>query len=121
MLQKNTDDNMAIGVNGAKAILSRSCHNNGPISILTHCNTGFLATAGYGTTLSVLRKLNELQQLEHVYCTESHPYIQSACLSTHNLGKDELPSTMILDNSITTMLRSKNIAAVIVGADMVSV
>lgn len=120
MLQKDIDDNLAIGANGAEAILSRGSRD-GPISILTHCNTGSLATAGYGTALGVVRKLHELKRLEHVYCTETRPYNQGARLTAYELVHDDLPSTLILDSTVATLLRSKNIAAVVVGADMVSV
>lgn len=119
MLQKDIDDNLAIGANGAKAILSKASRD-GSISILTHCNTGSLATAGYGTALGVVRKLHELKRLEHVYCTETRPYNQGARLTAYELVHDDLPSTLILDSTVATLLRSKNIAAVVVGADMVS-
>lgn len=120
MLQKDIDDNLAIGANGAATILKMSCHD-GPVSILTHCNTGSLATAGYGTALGVVRKLHELNRLEHVYCTETRPYNQGARLTAYELVHDDLPSTLILDSTVATLLRAKNIAAVVVGADRVGI
>lgn len=62
MLQKDISDNKAIGTNGAKAVLESS-GKDGPVRVLTHCNTGSLATAGYGTALGVVRKLHELKKL----------------------------------------------------------
>lgn len=47
--------------------------------MLTHCNTGSLATAAYGTALGVIRALNDMGRLEHAYCTETRPYNQGAC------------------------------------------
>lgn len=120
MLQDDINDNLAIGANGAEAILNMSCRD-GTISILTHCNTGSLVNTGYGSILSVIRKLHELNRLEHVYCTETRPHnqktLQSACKLFHNY----LPSTLILDSTVTALLQSKNITAVVVAADMVSI
>ena len=62
MLQKDISDNKAIGANGAKAVLENA-KKDGPVRVLTHCNTGSLATAGYGTALGVVRKLHELKKL----------------------------------------------------------
>ncbi len=49
------------------------------VRVLTHCNTGSLATAGYGTALGVIRALHEAGKLEHAYCTETRPYNQGTC------------------------------------------
>lgn len=119
MLQKNIDDNLAIGTNGAEAILSRTCRD-GPISILTHYTTGFLATAGFGTALGVVRKLHELNRLEYVYCDETRSYNQETHLTAYKLVHDDLSATLTLDCTEATLLRNKSIAAVVVGADMVN-
>lgn len=68
MLEKDIADNRAIGANGAKAILEHVAEATGvpvagPVRVLTHCNTGSLATAGYGTALGVVRRLSELSKL----------------------------------------------------------
>ena len=67
MLQKDISDNKAIGANGAAAILAQASITTGKegaaVRVLTHCNTGSLATAGYGTALGVVRKLHELKKL----------------------------------------------------------
>ena len=68
MLEKDIADNRAIGANGAKAILEHVTETTGgtaasPVRVLTHCNTGSLATAGYGTALGVVRHLSELGKL----------------------------------------------------------
>lgn len=119
MLQSDIADNMAIGANGAKAILSNT-QKDSPVRVLTHCNTGSLATAGYGTALGVVRKLHELKKLEHVYCTETRPYNQGARLTAFELVHDKLPATLVLDSMVAALLRSKNVAAVVVGADRVA-
>lgn len=62
MLIKDIEDNKAIGRYGCEAILKNS-EGDGPVRILTHCNTGSLATAGYGTALGVIRSLQESKRL----------------------------------------------------------
>lgn len=104
MLLKDISDNQAIGLNGANEILSRK---DSTIRILTHCNTGSLATAGYGTALGVVRKLHELNRLEKVYCTETRPYNQGARLTAFELVHDELPATLICDSMVAALLRLK--------------
>lgn len=104
MLRKDIEDNKAIGTNGAEAILKNV---DGMVRILTHCNTGSLATAGYGTALGVVRKLFELNRLEHIYCTETRPYNQGARLTAFELVHDKLPATLIIDSMVAALLRSK--------------
>lgn len=104
MLSKDIADNRAIGENGAAAILQGI---NGPASVLTHCNTGSLATASYGTALGVVRSLNELNRLEHVYCTETRPYNQGARLTAFELVHDKLPATLICDSMVAALMRLK--------------
>ncbi|CAD7084730.1 unnamed protein product [Hermetia illucens] len=120
MLQKDISDNMAIGAAGAEAILTNLPSGEGTVRVLTHCNTGSLATAGYGTALGVVRKLHDLKRLEHVYCTETRPYNQGARLTAFELVHDKLPATLILDSMVAALLRSKRITAVVVGADRVA-
>lgn len=105
MLRKDIEDNKAIGTNGAQAILQNT--DGGMVRILTHCNTGSLATAGYGTALGVVRKLFEMNRLEHIYCTETRPYNQGARLTAFELVHDKLPATLIIDSMVAALLRSK--------------
>lgn len=104
MLSKDIADNRAIGENGAEAILQGI---NGGVSVLTHCNTGSLATASYGTALGVVRSLNELHRLEHVYCTETRPYNQGARLTAFELVHDKLPATLICDSMVAALMQLK--------------
>ena len=104
MLLKDIQDNRAIGEHGANAILRNV---EGPVRVLTHCNTGSLATAGYGTALGVVRKLHELTRLEHIYCTETRPYNQGARLTAFELVHEKLPATLIIDSMVAALLRAK--------------
>ncbi|GFS57220.1 hypothetical protein TNCV_491291 [Trichonephila clavipes] len=109
--------NKSIGEYGGKHILE-NCPQK-PISILTHCNTGSLATAGYGTALGAIRWLYENNHLHHVYCTETRPYNQGARLTAYELVHDNIPSTLICDSMVASLMQSGKVSAVIVGADRV--
>lgn len=104
MLRKDIEDNKAIGTNGANAILQNT---DGMVRVLTHCNTGSLATAGYGTALGVVRKLFEMNRLEHIYCTETRPYNQGARLTAFELVHDKLPATLIIDSMVAALMQKK--------------
>jgi len=119
MLEKDIADNKSIGLHGAKAILG-NVEGDGPVRVLTHCNTGSLATAGYGTALGVVRRLHEMKRLEHVYCTETRPYNQGARLTAYELVHEKIPATLILDSMVAVVMRTRHVAAVVVGADRVA-
>ncbi|KAI8424137.1 hypothetical protein MSG28_002733 [Choristoneura fumiferana] len=104
MLSKDIEDNKAIGKYGCEAILQK-IDGEGLVRVLTHCNTGSLATAGYGTAL------------ERVYCTETRPYNQGARLTAYELVHEKIPSTLIVDSMVAALMRSRKISAVVVGAD----
>lgn len=119
MLEKDLVDNQAIGDKGAKEILSR-VSGDSQVRVITHCNTGSLATAGYGTALGVIRSLHAMKRLEHVYCTETRPYNQGARLTAYELTHDRIPATLICDSMVAALMKSRNISAVVVGADRVA-
>ncbi|XP_065563578.1 methylthioribose-1-phosphate isomerase-like isoform X1 [Artemia franciscana] len=118
MLETDVDDNKRIGKFGAEDIVSRL--NGGNAKILTHCNTGELATAGYGTALGVIRHLRELGKLEKVYCTETRPYNQGARLTAYELLQEKIDGTLICDSMVSLLMKMKKIDAVVVGADRVA-
>lgn len=78
-LENGIQLNRTLGNFGAEALLEGKDRNQG-ITILTHCNTGSLATVGYGTALGVIRSLRNKGVLKHVYCTETRPYNQVSAL-----------------------------------------
>ncbi|KAL0882215.1 hypothetical protein ABMA27_000757 [Loxostege sticticalis] len=119
MLAKDIEDNKAIGKFGSEAILSR-LEGDRQVRILTHCNTGSLATAGYGTALGVIRSLHGSKRLEHVYCTETRPYNQGARLTAYELVHEKIPATLIVDSMVSALMHTRNITAVVVGADRVA-
>ncbi|TQB67898.1 S-methyl-5-thioribose-1-phosphate isomerase [Monascus purpureus] len=121
MLAKDLEDNHNIGQNGAAWIVRNAIQpGNAKAAILTHCNTGSLATAGYGTALGVIRSLASGNALLHAYCTETRPYNQGSRLTAFELVHDQIPATLITDSMAAALLASDKINAVVVGADRVA-
>lgn len=79
-----------------------------------------LATAGYGTALGIIRSLHSGSNLDHAYCTETRPYNQGSRLTAYELVYENIPATLITDSMASSLMRLKNVAAVIVGADRVA-
>jgi methylthioribose-1-phosphate isomerase len=89
-------------------------------TVLTHCNAGALATAGYGTALGVIRAAVDSGKKLHVFADETRPFLQGARLTAWELMKDNIPTTVISDNMAGAMMRQGKINAVIVGADRIA-
>ncbi|KAB8039790.1 S-methyl-5-thioribose-1-phosphate isomerase [Silvanigrella paludirubra] len=114
LLEKDISDNKAIGQFGSECFPL-----NKKIKILTHCNTGSLATSGYGTALGIIRSLHSNNKLEHAYATETRPYNQGARLTAFELVYENIPSTLITDSMVSFLMKEKGIDGVVVGADRV--
>ena len=89
-------------------------------TVLTHCNAGALATAGYGTALGVIRACVEAGKRIRVFADETRPFLQGARLTAWELAKDDIPVTLITDNMAGHFLKSGQINCVIVGADRIA-
>jgi methylthioribose-1-phosphate isomerase len=89
-------------------------------TVLTHCNAGALATAGYGTALGVIRAAVEDNKKISVISDETRPFLQGARLTVWELMEDNIPVTLIADNSAGLLMRKGKINAVIVGADRIA-
>ena len=105
--------NQAMGRHGATLMPS----NGG---VLTHCNAGALATAGYGTALGVIRAAIEAGKKIHVYADETRPFLQGSRLTAWELMKDGIPTTVISDNMAGIMMQQGKIGAIVVGADRIA-
>jgi methylthioribose-1-phosphate isomerase len=105
--------NQAMGRHGATLMPSTG-------GVLTHCNAGALATAGYGTALGVIRAAVEAGKKIHVYADETRPFLQGSRLTAWELMKDGIPTTVISDNMAGVMMQQGKIAAVVVGADRIA-
>lgn len=95
-------------------------NENKKYNILTHCNTGALATAGIGTALGVIRKLHQVNKIERVYADETRPLLQGSRLTAFELMQNNIPSTLLTDNMAAFAMQQGLIDAVIVGADRIT-
>ncbi|KAK4805957.1 hypothetical protein QYF61_022180 [Mycteria americana] len=118
LLEKDREDNRRIGAHGARHILQRV--PEGGVTLLTHCNTGTLATAGYGTALGIVRALHGQGRLARVFCTETRPYNQGGRLTALELLHERVPATLIADSAAAAAMRDRGVQAVVVGADRVA-
>ncbi len=89
-------------------------------TVLTHCNAGALATAGYGTALGVIRAAVESGKKIDVFADETRPFLQGARLTAWELLQDGIPTTLITDNMAGHFLKSGRIGCVVVGADRIA-
>ncbi|MGA9509333.1 MAG: S-methyl-5-thioribose-1-phosphate isomerase [Candidatus Sulfotelmatobacter sp.] len=105
--------NQAMGRHGATLMPSEG-------GVLTHCNAGALATAGYGTALGVIRAAVEQGKKISVYADETRPFLQGSRLTAWELMKDGIPTTVISDNMAGSMMRQGKIGAIVVGADRIA-
>ena len=87
--------------------------------ILTHCNTGSLATGGYGTALGVIRSACE-SGTKAIFATETRPWSQGARLTVWELNQDRIPATLIADSAAAFLMKSGRVQWVIVGADRIA-
>ncbi len=88
--------------------------------VLTHCNTGSLATGGYGTALGVLRSAWAAGKLEAVFADETRPWLQGARLTAWELVKDEIPVTLLVDGAAAHLMKQGRVQWVIVGSDRIA-
>jgi methylthioribose-1-phosphate isomerase len=88
--------------------------------ILTHCNAGALATAGYGTALGVIRAAAERGKVTQVYADETRPFLQGAQLTAWELVRDAIPTTVITESMAGPLMRQGGIDFVVVGADRIA-
>jgi methylthioribose-1-phosphate isomerase len=110
---EDLEANRSIGRHGA-ALLSDGA------TVLTHCNAGALATAGYGTALGVVRGAVEQGKRVAVLAGETRPFLQGARLTTWELQRDGIPCTLITDGMVGRMMQDDRVDAVIVGADRIA-
>jgi methylthioribose-1-phosphate isomerase len=110
---EDVEANMRIGRNGALLLAEEA-------TILTHCNAGALATAGYGTALGVVRAARDMGKRVAVFADETRPYLQGARLTAWELQKENIDVTLITDNMSGHFFQQGTFDAVIVGADRIA-
>ncbi len=105
--------NEAIGKHGADLVPDGK-------TVLTHCNAGALATAGFGTALGVIRAAVQMGKKIDVFADETRPFLQGARLTAWELQRDGIDTTLITDNMAGHFLKSGRIGCVVVGADRIA-
>ncbi len=113
MFQEDIEVNKRIGTWGAELIQDGS-------TVLTHCNAGALATAGYGTALGVIRSAFAQGKDIRIFADETRPFLQGSRLTVWELQKEGIPVTLIVDSAAGYYLNKKIINCVVVGADRVA-
>jgi methylthioribose-1-phosphate isomerase len=113
MREEDIAINRAIGQHGAALVPDHK-------TVLTHCNAGALATAGYGTALGVIRAARESGKQIDVFADETRPFLQGARLTVWELQQDDIPTTLITDNMAGHFMKSGRIGCVVVGADRIA-
>lgn len=89
-------------------------------TVLTHCNTGALATGGLGTALGIVRAAWRCGRLSRVYATETRPLLQGARLTAWELWREGIPCTLIVDGAAGALMARQRLDAVVVGADRIA-
>jgi methylthioribose-1-phosphate isomerase len=118
LLQQDLENNLKMGDFGANKIVE--IVGKDKVRVLTICNTGTLATSGYGTALGVVRSLFKMNKLEHVYAVETRPYNQGSRLTAFEILHDKLPGTLIADGMASALMAVKGVDCVVVGGDRVA-
>ena len=113
ILDEDVAANRAIGAHGAALVPTGA-------TLLTHCNTGSLATAGHGTALGIVRTAWAEGRLREVIATETRPLLQGARLTAWELSQDGIPVTVVVDSAAGALLRGGCIEVVVVGADRIA-
>jgi methylthioribose-1-phosphate isomerase len=112
----------AIGENGLKLLdqIGNRKSEIGNLSILTHCNAGGLATAGYGTALAPVYVGTEHGRRFHVFVDETRPLMQGSRITAYELQRNNVPATLICDTMTAAVMSQGKVDAVIVGADRIA-
>jgi methylthioribose-1-phosphate isomerase len=113
IFRADVETNRAIGRAGADLVADGA-------RILTHCNTGALATAGHGTALGVVRSARDAGKRVSVIASETRPYLQGARLTAWELIQENIPVTLVTDNMAGYFMQRGKIDIVIVGADRIA-
>jgi methylthioribose-1-phosphate isomerase len=113
LVEEDLRVNRLIGSVGA-AIVPRGA------AVLTYCNTGYLATGGYGTALGIIRSACAADPSIQIYVCETRPFLQGARLTAYELLHESIPATLIADNAAGALLYQKKVDLVLVGADCIA-
>jgi methylthioribose-1-phosphate isomerase len=111
--RQDREDNRRMGDFGAALI-------DGPTAVITHCNTGGLATGGWGTALGVIRSAFGQGRIDTVYADETRPWLQGARLTAWELARDGIPVRLMADSAAAARMAAGGVSWVIVGSDRIA-
>ncbi len=111
--QEDLDNNLAMGRFGASLLKKNSV-------VITHCNTGALATAGHGTALGIIREAYAQGKIKKVFVDETRPYLQGARLTAWELAEEGIPHELITDSMAAHFMKTEKVDAIFVGCDRVA-
>lgn len=115
--ESDVDANLRMGELGREMM---AADHDGTFSVLTHCNTGSLATGGYGTALGVIRSAWAAGMIDRVYADETRPWLQGARLTAWELQRDGIPVVLNADSAAAWLMAKSNVRWVVVGADRIT-
>ncbi len=115
--QADVTANLCMGELGKDVMVAGQ---DNPFSVLTHCNTGSLATGGYGTALGVIRSVWASGMLDRVFADETRPWLQGSRLTAWELERDGIPVVLNTDSAAAWLMAKENIRWVVVGADRIT-
>jgi methylthioribose-1-phosphate isomerase len=111
--REDVEMNRRIGQHGASLLGS-------DVTVLTHCNTGSLATVGYGTALGVIRAAVAMGRRVRVFAGETRPFLQGSRLTVYELMSEGIDVTLVVDSAVASLMKQGRIDAAIVGADRIT-
>jgi methylthioribose-1-phosphate isomerase len=94
-------------------------YGNKKLTVMTHCNTGYLACGSLGTALGVISKLHSLERIEQVFADETRPYMQGSRLTAYELGKEGIPHKIVVEGAASYIMKHFKVDAIFVGADRI--
>ncbi|MFJ3466393.1 S-methyl-5-thioribose-1-phosphate isomerase [Pseudomonas sp. NPDC090201] len=115
--ESDREANLTMAQLGAELIRK---HQGNLQTVFTHCNTGALATGGFGTALGVIRAAYIEGMIERVYAGETRPWLQGSRLTAWELANEDIPVTVTADSAAAHLMKTKGITWVIVGADRIT-
>lgn len=116
--QEDEDGNKKMGKFGADWILKKL--NKQKINVLTHCNTGMLATTEWGTAFGVIRELHSRGNIEIVYADETRPLLQGSRLTAWELVQNKIPHLVLADGAAASTILRKKVDVALIGADRIA-
>lgn len=117
--QEDFEANLHMGELGA-GLMREMMESSEPFAVITHCNTGSLATGGHGTALGVIRSAHKAGLIDQVYADETRPWLQGARLTAWELLREGIPVSLIADSAAAHVMKQGRVRWVIVGADRIT-